>query len=55
MKEELLHFIWQSKRLLVNELRTVTGQKLDVLHPGTYNADAGPDFFTSKIYFLRFC
>jgi hypothetical protein len=49
MKEELLHFIWQSKRLLVNELRTVTGQKLDVLHPGTYNADAGPDFFNSKI------
>jgi hypothetical protein len=49
MKEELLHFIWQSKRLLANSLKTVSGEPIEILHPGTYNADAGPDFFNAKI------
>ncbi|MFI5221514.1 MAG: DUF2851 family protein, partial [Bacteroidia bacterium] len=49
MKEELLHFIWQSKTLLKQNLRTVEGEDLQIIHPGTLNSDAGPDFFNAKI------
>jgi hypothetical protein len=49
MKEELLHFIWQSKRLLGDSLCTTDGKKIEVFKPGTYNEDAGPDFFNAQI------
>lgn len=49
MKEDLLHFIWQSKRLFTQTLKTVDGKIISVIHPGQHNADAGPDFFNAKI------
>lgn len=49
MKEELLHFIWQSKILLKQDLKTVDGETIQVVHQGTLNVDSGPDFFNAKI------
>jgi Protein of unknown function (DUF2851) len=49
MKEDLLHFIWQSKTLLKQKLITVTGETLQIIHTGSLNSDAGPDFFNAKI------
>lgn len=42
-----LHYLWKFR--LVNNLSTVTGEPVDVIHPGINNADAGPDFFNAKI------
>ena len=30
-------------------LRTADGEAIQVVHPGTHNTDAGPDFFNSKV------
>jgi hypothetical protein len=49
MKEELLHFVWQSKLLLGKTLTTVGGEPISIVHLGTHNTNAGPDFFNAKI------
>lgn len=49
MKEELLHFIWQSKLLLHKSLQTTSGEPISILHAGEYNRNAGPDFFNAKL------
>jgi len=48
MTEEFLHYIWQY-RLYSHDLVLQTGDKVEVLHPGVYNTDSGPDFFNAKI------
>lgn len=42
--ERLLQAIWHHQRLLRNQLRTLDGKPLRVLHPGFWNHEAGPDF-----------
>lgn len=49
MKEELLHFIWQSKLLLHRSLQTISGEPVSIVHLGEYNRNAGPDFFNAKV------
>ncbi len=49
MKEELLHFIWQSKTLLKQPLKTISGEPLQIIQTGILNSDAGPDFFNAKV------
>lgn len=49
MKEELLHYIWQSKTLLHKTLTTTDGKKIEVIKTGTHNNDSGPDFFNARI------
>jgi hypothetical protein len=49
MKEELLHFIWQSKLLLGKPLYTQTGEPIQIIQLGTYNTNSGPDFFNAKL------
>jgi hypothetical protein len=49
MKEDLLHFIWQSKTLMKQPLKTTNGQHILIVNPGTLNTDAGPDFFNAKV------
>lgn len=47
--EDFLHFIWQFKLLGNNKLYTTQGKMLSVLHPGTLNKNAGPDFSKAKL------
>ncbi len=49
MSEKLLHFIWQHKLFIPNNLTTTDGQEIEVLDVGKLNSDAGPDFFNAKI------
>ncbi len=47
--EQLLHYTWKHKIFPLHELRTTDGRLLEVLNPGIYNTDAGPDFTGAKI------
>lgn len=49
MSEAFLHFIWKFRLFNHNDLFTTDGQSLEIVHPGTVNSDAGPDFFNAKI------
>jgi hypothetical protein len=42
--ERLLQVIWHHQRLLRDKLETLDGSPVQVLHPGFWNHEAGPDF-----------
>ena len=49
MKEDLLQFIWKFQYFNRNELRCTDGDEVQIIHPGTYNSNQGPDFKEAKI------
>ena len=49
MKEDLLQYIWQFQYFNLNNLATTDNSILQVIHPGTKNYNAGPDFKEAKI------
>lgn len=49
MKEEFLHYLWKYGLFDKDQLFDSEGNRIIVLSPGTYNRDAGPDFFNAKI------
>lgn len=49
MREEFLHFIWKHKLYNQNSLLTTEGEKVEIINPGIYNTNAGPDFFDARI------
>lgn len=48
-QEQLLHYVWQYRLFPSLALETTNGQHVEVIDPGTYNSNAGPDFFNAKI------
>src|ERR1022692_1780139 len=42
--ERLLQTVWHHQRLQRDQLQTVDGRMVRVLHPGFWNHEAGPDF-----------
>jgi hypothetical protein len=49
MKEEVLHYLWKTKRLPFHQFTLTDGRKLEVIHTGTHNMESGPDFSNAKI------
>ena len=49
--EKLLQSVWHHQRLRRDELRTVDGRPVRVLHPGFWNHTAGPDFRGAVLQF----
>jgi len=49
MTERLLQFIWQFQYFNKSELQTTAGEALQVIFPGNYNTNQGPDFNDAKI------
>ncbi|HEX7904591.1 MAG TPA: DUF2851 family protein [Chitinophagaceae bacterium] len=49
MTERLLQFIWQFQYFNRNALSTLDGEAIQVLLPGHYNTNQGPDFTNAKI------
>jgi hypothetical protein len=49
MKEEFLHYLWKYCLYDPYGLVDNEGNKIDVLNPGDYNRDAGPDFFNARL------
>ncbi len=47
--ERLLQAIWQQQRLLRDQLQTLDGQPVRILHPGFKNHEAGPDFRSAMV------
>ena len=47
--EKLLHYVWKHKIFPLKELRTTTGQPIEIIDTGLANPHAGPDFFNAKI------
>ena len=49
--EKLLQSIWQHQRLRRDQLTTLDGQRVRVLHPGFASVEGGPDFREAVIQF----
>jgi len=42
-KEQFLYHIWDAQHLVIN-LDTISGKEIEIMHPGRWNTDSGPDF-----------
>lgn len=49
MNEKLLQYIWQFRYYNQSELFLETGERLQVIFPGHFNQNQGPDFLSAKI------
>src|ERR1041385_1595757 len=49
--ERLLQAIWLHQRLRREELKTLSGRNVRVLHPGFHNLEGGPDFKSAVIQY----
>ncbi|MEC3881723.1 DUF2851 family protein [Parapedobacter sp. 10938] len=49
LSEDILHFIWKYRLFTTQDLRTQSGKQIRVLHMGTHNHDAGPDFLAARV------
>ena len=47
--EAVLQDVWKHRRFDARSARLCTGERLDVLHAGRHNTDAGPDFLDARI------
>lgn len=47
--ETLLHYVWKYKLYESAILLTNSGKRFEIIDPGIYNSNAGPDFFNAKI------
>lgn len=49
MKEQLLHYIWQWRKLPLNGLQLTSGEAIRIQAPGIPNRFSGPDFLNAQI------
>src|SRR5512145_2902415 len=49
MKEEFLHWLWKNRYYDVSCLHNNESGEIEVISPGEYNTDSGPDFFNTRL------
>lgn len=49
MQEDFLHYVWKFQKFLKTQLKTTSGEDVEISHQGIHNFDSGPDFFNAKI------
>lgn len=49
MTEQLLQFIWLHQYFDATRLQTRTGEPIEIIHPGLWNHDQGPDFLQARV------
>ncbi len=49
MKEEFLHWLWKNRYFDASQLYNDEAEAIEVLTPGEYNTDSGPDFFNTRL------
>jgi len=49
ISEDFLHYVWKFKCFETDGLLTTSKQELTILHLGTHNFNAGPDFSNAKL------
>jgi len=47
--EDLLHYLWKTKNLNFQNLKTTIGQELNIISFGYHNESDGPDFLQAKV------
>jgi hypothetical protein len=49
MKEEFLHWLWKNRFFDAGRLCDREAGPIEIINPGEYNRDSGPDFFNTKL------
>ncbi len=49
MKEDFVQAIWKHQLFNTLDLRTIEGESVQILKPGVWQSDAGPDFHTAHV------
>lgn len=49
ISEHILHFIWRYRLFNPFDLHGSNGERIEVVQPGNYNTDAGPDFLFAHL------
>ncbi len=49
MKEDFISYLWKHRLLTSRPLRTISGDELEIITPGSENTNAGPDFLAAMI------
>ena len=49
MREDYLHYLWQFQKFNFQKLKTLEGNAVKVISPGSHNKFSGPDFFNSRV------
>ncbi|MGB0879433.1 MAG: DUF2851 family protein [Polaribacter sp.] len=49
MQEDFLHYVWKYALFSTNNLQTVLSERITIIHIGTHNKNAGPDFLNARI------
>ncbi len=49
MQEDLLHFLWMTRRFDQTGLRTTQGEPIEIIDPGLYNRNSGADFSQARL------
>ncbi len=49
MKEEFLHWVWKNRFFDAGSLCDSEAGPIEVITPGDYNRDSGPDFFNTRL------
>ena len=49
MTEELLYFIWNTRRFDHTRLVTISGEEIEILKYGYRNSSSGPDFINASV------
>lgn len=49
MKEEFLHWLWKNRLFDTDHLCDREAGPIEVINPGEYNRDSGPDFFSTRL------
>lgn len=49
MTEDFLHYLWKFNKINIQNLKTVKGEKLELVKFGNHNSDSGPDFSNAQV------
>jgi len=49
VSEDFVQFVWKFSLFHQKDLTLISGEKVQLIHPGTQNKVSGPDFFSAKI------
>ncbi|APG64037.1 hypothetical protein LPB136_01025 [Tenacibaculum todarodis] len=49
MKEDFLHYVWRYKLIASAEIETTKNEEIEILNPGVYNTNSGPDFLNTQL------
>src|SRR5690606_19443633 len=49
MREDFLHYVWESKQFDFSDLKTVCNKKITLIDTGTYTQSSGADFFNAQL------